>query len=294
MDSYIKEQFTNIFEKAISQDKNFSPAILTEVEDTNPKKWDLYTKTLKADKNNADQLTNDGTSKSQLYTIAGYLMATLLDKQESRFLDPFAGNCCGLRYFLQGFGESKYIKGIEISDITNFSNRVFISGSNFQLCNAASANIDRTNILLLFDVPPYPGRKLNFCNFADVKLIMRYISAKLKIIKKKSNLKFYILLLGEIGAGCNTAGIFNWLNGHPHLARIYHRYIYITEFSGFKGHREILLFRVVLDKSKASEYPLDNIKRIDLTNDPPYMVETSHLRIVTSLYLSKYLNDAIA
>jgi hypothetical protein len=224
-------------------------------------------------------------------------MSTLLGSFIGRILDPFVGNGIGLQYFLQGMHSKcdeniQGIHGIETSDITDFPNRVAISGASFQLCNAASANVSNANILLLFDVPPHQGRELNFCNFADVKLVMRFISNKLKIIKKNKSLKFYVLLLGEIGAGCNTAGIFNWLNEHPHLARIYHRYIYKKSDSIFKGHREILLFRVVKSKFSeiSAEYPLDNIKRVDLTDDPPYMVETSHLRNVASFYLAKHLN----
>jgi hypothetical protein len=284
---------TDIFEGAISQTENFSPSTLIEVENADSKKWDCAIKTLKVDKNNTMQLIGDSTSKSELYIIAGYLMATVLGPQVGNILDPFVGNGFGLRYFLWGLG-ARYIEGIQTSDITDFSNRILITmcKSSFHICNAASANVSSANILLVFDAPPYPGRELDFCNFADVKLIMRFIETTLKKIKKCPNLKFYVLLLGEIGAGCNTAGIFNWLNSHQHLARIYHRYIYKKSNSLFKGHRELLLFRVVIRKYDI-EYPLDNIKRADLTDDPPVMVETSHVDNVASFYYAKKLDMEI-
>jgi hypothetical protein len=282
-----------IFDGATSQTENFELRTLVEVENTDSREWNRAIPSLKMDENNTMQLICDSTSKPQLYAIAGYLMATVLGPFIGKILDPFVGNGIGLSYFLDGLG-AKSIEGIETSDITDFPNRKTITGysSSFEICNAASANVCDASILLVFDAPPFPGESLNYCNYADVKLVMRYTMDKLKKIKKCPDLKFYVLLLGEIGAGCNTAGIFNWLNGHPHLTRIYHRYIYKKSDSEFKGHRELLLFRVVIRKGKI-EYPLDNIKRSDLTDDPPIMVEISHVENVAGFYNARLLNDSL-
>jgi len=286
-------EFIDIFKGASSQKEIFIPAVLDEVEEANPEEWDLCNNILKDNKNNNMQSIDEATSKNQIYTIAGYLMSIILPVNFIiKLMDPFIGNAIGLNYFLMGLDRD--VESIESSDITDFLNRAPLVSNNchvtFTLCNAASANVDSANVLLLFDVPPSSGGELNFSNYADVKLLMRYVAKKLKIMLTNPKLEFYVLLLGEIGAGCNTAGIFNWLNKHPHLARIYHRYIYKRTDSVFKGHREILLFRVVLKKKCIKEYPLDNIDRLDLTDDPPFMVEMGHLSNVASFYLAKHLN----
>jgi hypothetical protein len=285
--------FSAIFEGAASQTEDFDPHTLAKVENADSREWDRAIPSLKMDKNNTMQLSCASTSKPELYAIAGYLMATVLGPFIGKILEPFFGNGLGLSYFLDGLG-AKSIECIETSDITDFPNRRTITGysSSFNICNAASANVCNANILLVFDAPPYSGDDLTYNNYADVKLSMRYILDKLEKMKKCPDLKFYILFLGEIGAGCNTAGIFNWLNSHPHLTRIYHRYIYKKSDSAFKGHRELLLFRVVIRKGKI-EYPFDNIKRADLTDDPPVMVETRHVENVASFYYAKELNDLI-
>lgn len=293
--SAIKE-IIDIFKGASSQKDIFLTTVLDEVETANSEEWDLCNNILKNDKNNNGQSIDEATSKDQIYTIAGYLMSIILPiKFAIKIMDPFIGNAIGLNYFLTGLDRN--VESIESSDITDFPNRVpLVSHKNnltFTLCNAASANVDNANILLMFDVPPASGDKLNFSNYADVKLIMRYVAKKLKIMLTSPKLEFYVLFLGEIGAGCNTAGIFNWLNKHPHLARIYHRYIYKRTDSVFKGHREILLFRVVLNKKNVKEYPLDNIDRSDLTDNPPFMIEMSHLSNIASFYIAKHLNNLI-
>ena len=72
----------------------------------------------------------------------------------------------------------------------------------------------------------------------------------------------FLVIGGEIGAGCNTDIFWLWVNEHPNLQRLFHRYAYLSRNETV--HREVLLFKIVYAKQANDDAPLDSRDRVDI------------------------------
>lgn len=299
----------NILKKTFEgadQTEEIPSDVLEEIKQAPIDRWDRCLLDIQDDKNNKHQLlASEPTSKRELYSLAGILLAIVAPNSTvMRIADPYHGNGIGFDLFIQALKDcdkESLISNIRISDVTEMPNRRLISVNGFlfplTLTNAASANINGINILVLFDGLPYSGGTFNPPNHSDTKLLMRWIKSSLKKIKSNPNLPFYLIMGGEIGAGSFTSGIFKWVNDHPNLFRICHRYLYKQNNSGFKGHREILMFRVVsLDKKRITDIQESSFDSLDRIHSilPPCIVDMGHVENIQSMYDAKGLNEQIS
>lgn len=253
------------------QSTYINPALLEELKDKDLNYWDQYIPEWRLQGNNSMMEKSITTSKFLLFTEGIFpickTLASHIGVQPISVAFPYTGNNIATNNAIRQLLRANIpIKDVFTSDITSFPNRVHtIIPSEFEEVTAPKSRITGINVLFIIDAPPNSSNCPDA--LSDVKLIMDYIESRHQCLCINGNDYGYIVIAGEIGAGCNTDGMYNFLLEHSHLQLLHHKYAYkrIDSVRGSDmGHREVMLFRIV--EALEENVELDDLNREDIKN----------------------------